>query len=195
MHHNRLWMLSLTTIVFLAACSQPVTAPVVESLDPTLPSPAVASTLPSLDSQPTSLPPANSPEPPAATAIQRTLPPTVAADTPTPVGLAFVKMEVPVTGVATLDITANIIRLSPDFTVDPGPDLYVILSGANNLSLDFQSFSRTVIDTPILYLSALASTSGEQTYTIPAGTGLAQFNTVVVWCKTYSVAFAAAPLR
>jgi hypothetical protein len=104
-------------------------------------------------------------------------------------------MEVTVGGSASLDTVGHTLQFSNDFIVLPGPDLYVILSGAADLSLDYVAFSQTVTAAPLLYLGELATVSGPQSYTIPAGTDLAQYNTLVIWCKQYSVAFAAASLR
>lgn len=107
----------------------------------------------------------------------------------------FVKEEVPVRGSYTLDPASGQLRFSDDFTVVPGPDLYVILSGASDLTVDYVTFSRAVDGAPRLTLGALASSAGAQTYVIPAGTGLSVYRTVVVWCQSFSVAFAAAPLQ
>jgi hypothetical protein len=108
---------------------------------------------------------------------------------------AFVKGEVAVQGSYTLDPVAGVLRLSDDFHVAPGPDLFVILSGAGDLTLDFHAFSQLVTQSAKLTLGPLASPSGAQTYNIPPGAGLAAFKTVVIWCETYSVEFAAAPLN
>ena len=127
--------------------------------------------------------------------------PTTAPESPTEVPVAvamisglFDKGEVAVTGSFTLDPTTNVLSFSDDFKISPGPDLYVILSGADDVTQDFQSFSQVVTARPILYLGILISASGAQDYTIPAGTDLAPYKTVVIWCKQYSVEFAAAKL-
>jgi hypothetical protein len=83
---------------------------------------------------------------------------------------------------------------SEDFLVSAGPNLHVILSGASDLTVDYVTFSQMVIDTPLLELGPLVSPSGAQTYAVPAGADLSPFNTVVVWCADFDVAFAAAPL-
>jgi len=75
-----------------------------------------------------------------------------------------------------------------------GPDLFVILSGADDLTVDYQTLSRMVVNSAKLTLAPLARTTGAQTYSVPAGTDLSQFKTVVIWCESFSVAFAAAPL-
>lgn len=196
---RRLMLISIG--VLLVACGRPpLTAPVLAPAEPTLAAPAVSTqSKPHTQEQPTQAPAsASAPTEPAQVAPSPQ--PTVGdsqGESPTAPAAAhsFVRMEVPVRGSFVLDAAANAVRFSEDFNVQPGPDLFVILSGANDLSLDYVSFSSTVTDTPILFLGTLASTSGAQEYTIPPGTDLSQFNTVVIWCKPFSVAFAAAPLR
>jgi Electron transfer DM13 len=126
-----------------------------------------------------------------------TAPTTTAATVPVAVlePLTFVKMEVGVQGGATVDPAAGQVVLSDDFNISTGPDLFVILSSASNLGLDYVAFSEAVTAAPILYLGELITTSGAQSYTIPAGTDLSQYNSVIVWCRQYSVAFAAAAIR
>ena len=200
MRLNKLWMLSSITILCLAGCGDrpPATA---EILDPGNPPPPAVTVQASAPTQSASRPPTTEPQPTAVPAAQPTLAVPTAEDTPAasptpaPAAHAFVKMEVIPSGAATLDPAGDSIRFSSDFKISTGPDLFVILSGANNLALDFQSFSGAVTNSPILYLGPLASINGAQEYAIPAGTDLSQFTTVVIWCKTYSVAFAAAPLR
>jgi len=107
----------------------------------------------------------------------------------------FFKQEVAVTGSYTLDPASGRLRFSSDFVTGRGPDLNVILSGASEVTLDYVSFSGIVNNSPLLYLGALANTSGVQEYAIPAGTDLSVYKSVVVWCRQFSVAFAAAPLN
>jgi hypothetical protein len=102
---------------------------------------------------------------------------------------------VTVNGSYTLDVANNILTLSDDFRVDPGPDLFVILSGVGDVTLPFAEFSQQALNAPLLRLGPLVSPSGAQTYRLPDGTGLAVYQSVVIWCNTYSVEFAAAPLR
>lgn len=45
-----------------------------------------------------------------------------------------------------------------------------------------------------LNLGDLQSTSGNQTYAVPKGTDVSQFNSVVIYCEAFSVIFSSAPL-
>jgi hypothetical protein len=106
----------------------------------------------------------------------------------------FVKGEVSVMGGYTLDPATGTLTFRDDFGVVTGPDLYVILSGAEDLSVDYRTLSQMVVNSAKLTLAPLAQTTGAQTYRVPAGTDLSQYKTVVIWCESFSVAFAAAPL-
>jgi hypothetical protein len=144
----------------------------------------------------------NTPVPPtpAPTAEPTAVPPTAEpASTPTEapklISGVFVPQEVLPSGSFTLDPDSGILRFSDDFKVSTGPDLYVILSGASEVNLEYHAFSQQVLASPKLDLDKLRSVSGAQQYTLPAGTDLSQYHSVVVWCQTYSVAFVAAPLN
>ncbi len=171
----------------LAACG-----PAAQQATPTLPAPAVATQVqptlaPIVSVVDTDAPPPQtpaSPEPPTAVPTE---------SRPLPSG-AFLKQEVAVTGSYTLDPATGVLRFSDDFNLSQGPDLFVILSGASEVTLDYISFSKIVNNSPILYLGELASTSGGQEYAVPAGSDLSPYKSVVAWCRQYSVAFAAAPL-
>ena len=155
----------------LGACGSPDTA------EPTLPAPAV-STQPAV--------------------VVNTEPPSQPTAPPQTVGIitgTFVKEEVPVTGTYTLDPASGALNLSSDFNVQSGPDLFVVLSGASDLTVDYRTFSSLVTSSPKLVVGPLASPSGAQTYTVPAGTDLSLYNTIVIWCESFAIAFAAAPLN
>ncbi len=95
------------------------------------------------------------------------------------------------TGIATIDAGAGgarALRLE-DFRVDDGPDLYVYL-----VAIDDAPNSRSVSRAEFVSLGKLRKSSGDQDYEVPAATDLEKYRTVVIWCKRYSVNFAAAPL-
>ena len=164
--------LGLGLIAFaLGACGLSAVA------EPTLPAPAVST-------QPAAAVNAEPPSRPAA------LPQTTGLITG-----AFVKEEVSVTGSYTLDPASGALNLSNDFNVQSGPDLFVVLSGASDLTVDYRAFGNLVTSSPKLVLGPLAGLSGAQTYTVSAGTDLSLYNTVVIWCESFAIAFAAAPLN
>jgi Electron transfer DM13 len=75
----------------------------------------------------------------------------------------------------------KILRLE-DLVVTNGPDLYVYLSTDNTAS-DFVNLGR------------LKANIGNQNYQIPEGTDLTKYDTVLIWCKAFSVLFGSAELR
>jgi hypothetical protein len=68
-----------------------------------------------------------------------------------------------------------------DLRVTNGPDLYVYLS-ADRQASDFVDLGR------------LKANNGNQNYDVPEGTDLSKYDTVLVWCKQFSVLFGSAEL-
>lgn len=79
-----------------------------------------------------------------------------------------------------LEGESDVLRLE-DFSVTNGPDLYVYLATDSQAS-DFVDLGR------------LKANNGNQNYEIPEGTDLSKYNTVVIWCKQFSVYFGGAEL-
>lgn len=77
-----------------------------------------------------------------------------------------------------------------EFETDNGPDLFVYLTtaAADASAGDFG------VDGEFVNLGRLKGNVGEQNYEIPVDVDLAAFDTVVVWCDRFSVAFTAADL-
>jgi Electron transfer DM13 len=69
-----------------------------------------------------------------------------------------------------------------NFKVTNGPDLFVYL--ATDIS------ASDIVD-----LGKLKANNGNQNYQIPSGTDLSKYNTVVIWCKAFSVLFGSAELK
>lgn len=69
-----------------------------------------------------------------------------------------------------------------NFKVTNGPDLFVYLATDNSAS-DF-------ID-----IGKLKANNGNQNYQVPDGTDLAKYDTVLIWCKAFSVLFGSAELK
>ena len=76
---------------------------------------------------------------------------------------------------------SNVLRLE-DLVVTNGRDLYVYLSTDNSAS-DFIDVGR------------LKANIGNQNYEVPEGTDLTKYDTVLIWCKAFSVLFGSADLR
>jgi hypothetical protein len=74
----------------------------------------------------------------------------------------------------------RILRLE-NFKATNGPDLYVYLSTDKSAS-DFVSLGR------------LKGNIGNQNYDIPDGTDLSKYDTVLIWCRAFSVLFGSAEL-
>ncbi len=80
-----------------------------------------------------------------------------------------------------LDDASMILRLE-NFKATNGPDLYVYLSTDNSAS-DFVNLGR------------LKGNIGNQNYDIPEGTDFSRYDTVLIWCKAFSVLFGSAELE
>jgi hypothetical protein len=76
--------------------------------------------------------------------------------------------------------TQSVLRLE-EFRSTNGPDLYVYLS-TDNQATDY-------VD-----LGKLKANIGNQNYVIPDGTDLSKYDTVLIWCKSFSVLFGSAEL-
>ena len=75
---------------------------------------------------------------------------------------------------------SSILRLE-NLHVTNGPDLYVYLSPDKSAS-DYVNIGK------------LKANNGNQNYEIPAGTDLSMYDTVLIWCRPFSVLFGSAEL-
>ncbi len=75
------------------------------------------------------------------------------------------------------------VKLGDDFSVEKGPDVYVLLSRSA------KGGQRGSVN-----LGKLMKFSGAQTFDVPAGTKLSGFSHLVLWCKKYNVTMATASL-
>lgn len=73
-----------------------------------------------------------------------------------------------------------------------GPDLRVVLSNAP--VLPGEDGWHLFDDDRYLDLGSLKGNIGDQLYTVPAGTDLAAYSSVSIWCERFSVSFGAAAL-
>lgn len=174
----------------VAACA-PATAPATPA--PTQPPAVVRTVTPA----PTTAPASVTPPPPTAapaTGMPPTAVPATSAPLVAPLTGAFAPQEVTGTGAYTLDPATGVLRLSDDFTVPRGPDLYVVLTSVADVSLNFRAFSREALQGPRLEVGKLKAFTGGQAYQLPAGVDLSPYRSVVIWCQAFSVSFLAAPL-
>ncbi|MDH3753160.1 MAG: DM13 domain-containing protein [Acidimicrobiia bacterium] len=121
--------------------------------------------------------------------------PAMAADAPEIVTLAegtFVDRSHPSEGRAVVlnDGTEQRFLRFEEFATDNGPDLNVYLTRAD-ADADAGAFGRAG---DFVDLGDLTGNIGPQNYEIPADVDLAEFDTVVIWCVRFGVAFGAADL-
>ncbi|MGC1131437.1 MAG: DM13 domain-containing protein [Nitrososphaeraceae archaeon] len=81
----------------------------------------------------------------------------------------------------TLEDGKKFIRFE-NFKVTNGPDLFVYLATDKSAS-DF-------VD-----IGSLKANNGNQNYEVPEETGLTKYDTVLIWCKAFSVLFGSADLK
>ena len=84
-----------------------------------------------------------------------------------------------------------VLRLT-SFKTSNGPDVHVILIAAKDAD-DDANFLKS--DTERVELGKLKGNEGDQNYEIPAGTDLAKFQTVSIYCERFNANFGAAPLE
>lgn len=76
------------------------------------------------------------------------------------------------------------------FETSNGPDLVVYLSAKEPAGPeDWHGYDQDFVD-----LGPLKGNVGDQNYEIPKGVDLDRYSTAVVWCRRFTVGFAAAPL-
>jgi hypothetical protein len=85
-----------------------------------------------------------------------------------------------ITKIVPLQDGSNILRLE-NLRVTNGPDLYVYLSPDKSAS-DFVNIGK------------LKANNGNQNYEIPSETDLSKYDTVLIWCRPFSVLFGSAEL-
>jgi hypothetical protein len=103
---------------------------------------------------------------------------------------SFVDRSHPASGDATVitDGTKTFLRFE-DLRTDNGPDLFVYLSAGVTATS-----AAGVLDDDFVDLGKLKGNIGSQNYELPAGTDLAKYKTVVIWCRRFSTAFGASDL-
>lgn len=92
-------------------------------------------------------------------------------------------------GVYRLADGSHVLRFE-NLKVTNGPNLHVFM-----VRHPGPAASSDVTEGNYIDLGTLKGNIGNQNYTVPAGTDLAGFQSVVVWCKAFGVLFATAPLN
>lgn len=95
------------------------------------------------------------------------------------------------TGTARLlaaDDGTHLVRFE-DLDTSNGPDLRVYLSAAP------ADGDEAAHDDDFVDLGELTANRGDQNYAVPADVDVTRYRSVVVWCRRFSVGFAAAPLE
>src|SRR5687767_2370955 len=82
----------------------------------------------------------------------------------------------------------RLLRLT-NFSTSNGPDVRVYLVAATDVTDD-----ETVKTAGFVELGPMKGNKGDQNYELPATVDLAQYRTVTIWCKRFSVNFGSAPL-
>ncbi len=77
----------------------------------------------------------------------------------------------------------RIVRFEEDFDATNGPDLYVWLVK------DLDTITQDYVD-----LGRLKGNKGAQNYVIPTDVDLSEYDTIIIWCKAFSVLFGSAEL-
>jgi hypothetical protein len=77
-----------------------------------------------------------------------------------------------------------------DFETSNGPDLVVYLSSKPATPGDWYGYDQDFVD-----LGVLKGNIGDQNYRLPAKVDLDRYSTAVVWCRRFTVGFAAATLK
>ncbi len=92
-------------------------------------------------------------------------------------------------GAGKVSVSADSVMLDSDFTVTPGPDYRVILVPKPAIRA-----TGDVTNTMYVDLGPLSAFKGSQSYDVPAGVDLANYPSVVIWCRTYSALISSADL-
>lgn len=87
-----------------------------------------------------------------------------------------------------MDDGTHLVRFE-DLDTSNGPDLRVYLSAAP------ADGDEAAHDDDFVDLGDLTANRGDQNYTVPADVDVTRYRSVVVWCRRFSVGFAAAPLE
>jgi len=85
-------------------------------------------------------------------------------------------------GSGSVTVYDDVVHLSSDFEVGPGPKFHVYL-----VPLETVTPSTEVTKTMYVDLGRLRAFKGSQNYEIPAGLDLKQYKSVIIWCEHFRV--------
>lgn len=89
----------------------------------------------------------------------------------------------------------NYLELDPAFkTSNLGPDLYVILHRSDNVLASSQPPAYPLKASDYVTLNRLQKYSGAQRYPLADNSKLANYQSVVIWCRTFNATFGTAKL-
>jgi|GEM_PF-1485561 len=113
-----------------------------------------------------------------------------------PVGGTFVTLHAPTSGTVRIVTTAKGSELQiRNLKTEPGPGLKVWLVAAQAPAKGAANADAEIAKSKYLELGELKTFSGNFKFAIPAGTNLADYQSVVLWCGNVSTAFGAAALK
>lgn len=92
-------------------------------------------------------------------------------------------------GSGSVTVYDDVVHLSSDFEVGPGPKFHVYL-----VPLETVTPSTEVTKTMYVDLGRLRAFKGSQNYAIPTGLDLKQYKSVIIWCEHFSVLISPASL-
>jgi hypothetical protein len=87
-------------------------------------------------------------------------------------------------------VTPRTVFLEDDFEVGPGPAFHVYLVPRKEVRRSADVTGSMFVD-----LGPLRAFKGSQRYSIPSGVDLARFESVVIWCREFSVLISPADLQ
>ncbi len=93
-------------------------------------------------------------------------------------------------GSGSVTVYDDVVHLSSDFEVGPGPKFHVYL-----VPLESVTPSTEVTKTMYVDLGRLRAFKGSQNYAIPSGLDLKQYKSVIIWCEHFSVLISPASLE
>jgi len=93
-------------------------------------------------------------------------------------------------GKGNVSVYERTVFLHEDFEVGPGPKFHVYLVPQDNIRSSSDLGEAMYVD-----LGRLRAFKGSQKYSIPAGTNLSDFKSVIIWCEQFAVLISPSDLK